>query len=188
MSLDADRPAASPSLAGLSGPLSESHWSADFVMQAIEVLPVELRDGRIISFRPDCADSLIVGWPAGARPEDVAASAMRQLGLDPLVLHSTSWRHGGGEVVLTYLAVIGPSGGPPAEWEAVPVERTELARGGATAPPPSIGVAQVLEHALRHLAWLLKDDAVVSAALPDWAGVLSTYEPEPFRALGEPGG
>jgi hypothetical protein len=164
------------------------HWSEDFVMQAIEVLPVELRAGRIVSLRPDCADSLVVGWPAGARPEDVAASALRQLGLDPLVLHSTSWRHGGGEVILTYLAVIGPSGDPPADWEAIPVERAGLARGDATAPPPSIAVAQVLEHALRHLAWLLKDDPVVAGGLAEWTGVLSVYEPEPFRALGESAG
>ena len=49
-----------------------------------------------------------------------------------------------------------------------------------------IGVAQVLEHAFRHLSWLVKDDAVVGEALADWVAFLNAYEPEPFRAFGPP--
>jgi hypothetical protein len=45
----------------------------------------------------------------------------------------------------------------------------------------------VLEHAFRHLAWLVKDDEAVRAALPDWVAFLDTYAPEPFRAFGPPG-
>jgi len=41
----------------------------------------------------------------------------------------------------------------------------------------------VLEHALRHLSWLAKDDPVVADELRDWAGVLGAYAPEPFRSL-----
>jgi hypothetical protein len=40
-----------------------------------------------------------------------------------------------------------------------------------------------LEHALRHLSWLVGDDPVVAEELRDWAGTLRSYEPEPFRAL-----
>ncbi|MSQ14700.1 MAG: hypothetical protein EXR50_02410 [Dehalococcoidia bacterium] len=170
----------------LPAPLSEVPWSEQFVMQAIEVLPVTLRDGQLSSLRPDCADSFIIGWPAGARPEEVAARAIAQLGMEPVVLHSTSWRHAGGEVVLTYLAVVSPIDGLPASWEASHVTHTELARGDATAPPPVIGVGQVLEHALRHLAWLMHDDEAIASALPDWAEVLAGYVPEPFRAFGGP--
>ena len=68
-------------------------------------------------------------------------------------------------------------------WDE-PVSRADLARGDAMAPPPEIGVSQVLEHALRHLSWLVKDDDAVRAALPDWVAFLGTYEPEPFRAFG----
>ena len=57
------------------------------------------------------------------------------------------------------------------------------ASGEATAPPESIDVEQVLEHALRHLSWLVGDDPVVAEELRDWAGTLRSYEPEPFRAL-----
>ena len=176
----------SQEIQGLPGPLSELPWSADFVMQAIEILPVMLRDGQIVSLRPDCAESFIVGWPAGARPEDVVAKAVESLGMKAMVLHSTSWRHTGQEVVLTYLVVVAPIVSLPTSWETAPVMHAELARGDATVPPPTIGVFQVLEHALRHLAWLVRDDPVIASALPDWPELLAGYVPEPFRALGGP--
>ncbi|MCH8870979.1 MAG: hypothetical protein IIC85_14790, partial [Chloroflexi bacterium] len=60
-------------------------------------------------------------------------------------------------------------------------------RGDATAPPTSIDIMQVQEHALRHLAWLRQDDPVIADLLDDWSDALSDYVPEPFRALGGPG-
>ena len=170
----------------MPGPLSEVLYSPDFVMQAIEILPVSLRHGRLWSLRPEHADSFVVGWPAGAKPEEVAERAMVQLGIEPTVLHSTSWRHALKEVVLTYIAVVPPGSGPPPSWQIVEVARSELARGDATAPPSSIGVMQVQEHALRHLAWLREDDPTISRLLEDWSDALSDYIPEPFRALGGP--
>jgi hypothetical protein len=42
-----------------------------------------------------------------------------------------------------------------------------------------------VEHGLRHLAWLAKDDPVVAAELPaGWQPILADYVPEPFRNLG----
>jgi len=69
-----------------------------------------------------------------------------------------------------------------------PVARSELARGDALAPPDDIGITQVIEHAFRHLAWLVVDDPAIAQALPDRTGSLATYEPEPFRAFGAPPG
>jgi hypothetical protein len=173
----------SAGIAGLPAPLSELPWSDQFVMQAIELLPVVLREGRLLALRPDCADSFVVGWPAGERAEVVAARALAGLGLEAVVLHSTSWRHDGAEVVLTYLAVVAPTAAAPSSWALAPVGRADLARGDATAPPSAIGAAQVLEHALRHLAWLIQDDAAIAAALPGWQTPLAPYVPEPFRAF-----
>ena len=73
---------------------------------------------------------------------------------------------------------------PPEFWVLTPVVRTELARGEATAPPTDIGVLQVLEHALRHVAWLAKDDPTIKSELADWSTALASYVPEPFRAFG----
>lgn len=69
--------------------------------------------------------------------------------------------------------------------ESAPVVRGELARSGATTAPPQIDIGQVLEHAVRHLAWLARDDEVVQAKLSEeWLGALAPYLPEPFRNLG----
>lgn len=171
---------------GMPAALSEVLWSPDFVMQSIEILPVLLRDSRIWSLCPEHADSFIVGWPAGAKPEEVAAKAMGQLGMEAVVLHSTSWRHAGKEVVLTYISVVPPDSVPPQSWRMALIARSELARGDATAPPSAIGVVQVQEHALRHLAWLRQDDPTIAGLLDDWSHALSAYIPEPFRAFGGP--
>ena len=56
----------------------------------------------------------------------------------------------------------------------MPVGRVDLARGGATTAPAAIGTAQVVEHGLRHLAWLAEDDPVVAARLDDpWRQALA---------------
>lgn len=151
---------------------------------AIEILIVALNDGDLVKLQPGQADSFIFPWFSGQRPEQTAAQAIELLGLQPLMLHSTSWRHRNDEVVLTYVTVVGPDDELPLFRRAAPVSRIELARGDAIAPPESIAIDQVLEHALRHLAWLFTDDAAVFQALSDWAEILQDYNPEPFRALG----
>ena len=68
---------------------------------------------------------------------------------------------------------------------SLPIARHELARGEATAAPREIATTQVIEHGLRHMAWLAKDDPAVAAELPDgWRNLLAEYVPEPFRNLG----
>ena len=84
--MQSDRP--SRDIDSMPGPLSEVLWSPDFVMQSIEILPVSLRQGLLWSLRPEHADSFVVGWPAGARPEEVAAQAMVYLGMEHNGLHS----------------------------------------------------------------------------------------------------
>jgi hypothetical protein len=104
-------------------------------MQSIEVLPVVLDGGAIMSLKPAHAGSFIIGWPAGAKPDRTAQDGLKRVGLTAHVLHSTSWRHAGNEVVLTYLAVLPPGYQLPESWEAVPVTHVEVARGGTTTPP-----------------------------------------------------
>lgn len=104
-----------------------------------------------------------------------------QLG-EPLVLHSTSWRRWRESVVLSFVAVVRPEQADG--HDSVAVERAALARGSEAAAPARVAFDQVLEHALRHLAWLVRDDPVVGAALdPAWPAALDAYVPEPFRAL-----
>ena len=165
-------------------PISSVPWSPDFVAQTLEVLPVGVRDGALFWMKPMHADSLRVGLPASAKPAEVVLDLLTWYPLAPIVVHSTSWRHEDGRIVLTYIAVVEPpSRLPPDSLLSLPVGRAELARGEAMSAPRSIGVDAVLEHALRHLSWLVRDDPAVMKALAGWQEVLAGLEPEPFRAL-----
>jgi len=116
-------------------------------------------------------------------PVAIVERIVRDVVGPPVLVHSTSWRRDGAAVVLSFVVVIAP--GLVGEMESAPIDRSELARSAATAAPESIEYGQVLEHGLRHLAWLVVDDAVVRHELSDgWPVALESYTPEPFRALG----
>jgi len=83
----------------------------------------------------------------------------------------------------TFVVVNGDGQAP--ELAGIPIGRAELARGGATKAAVAIAHQQVLEHGLRHLAWLARDDEVVRSVLSEeWRSALAGYVPEPFRHLG----
>lgn len=101
----------------------------------------------------------------------------------PLLVHSTSWRRGPGGVLLSFLVVVGED--QATDLTSVPIDRTDLARNTATEAASGVATSQVVEHALRHVAWLAQDDQAVKAALsPAWLAVLAGYVPEPFRHFG----
>jgi hypothetical protein len=115
-------------------------------------------------------------------PVEVVSRLARNLMGEPRLVHSTSWRRARGSVILTFVLVNGED--QAREQASVPITRVELARSAATSAPTSIGYQQVLEHGLRHLAWLVQDDTGVRLTLGDeWKKVLKDYVPEPFRRL-----
>lgn len=139
-------------------------------------------------------DGLRLGGPDGPRPWlieigvtdhplEVVDQIIRGTIGDPMIVHSTSWRRDHDAVILTFLVIIDASA-----VEAMPsrtVGRAALARSEATTAPREISTDAVLEHALRHLAWLVQDDPVVAAELTHgWRDALADYVPEPFRLLG----
>ena len=116
-------------------------------------------------------------------PVEAVTRVVRDVLGEPLLVHSTSWRRDRAALVLTFVVVIDEA--LVGAMDSVPLGRSDLARGGATAVPRDIGFEQVVEHGLRHMAWLAKDDPVVRAELPaDWHAILAGYVPEPFRNLG----
>jgi len=115
-------------------------------------------------------------------PVEVVRRLSHNLMGAPLLVHSTSWRRARGSVVLSFVVVNRDDQAP--ELRGIPIGRAELARSEATRPPVAIAYQQVLEHGLRHLAWLVKDDDAVRSALSEeWKRVLAGYVPEPFRHL-----
>jgi hypothetical protein len=170
--------------AKLPPPVSDTPWSAEFVMQSLEVLPIFERDGGLCWLQPQHAASLRVGARPGIAPGHLAMETLARYGLRPYLVHSTSWRQEGDRIILTYAATV-PEGDVMPDGPLLPrrVGHVELARGGVASAPPSIAVEQVVEHALRHLSWLVKDDPVVGDELSSWRSILGTYQPEPFRNL-----
>jgi len=115
-------------------------------------------------------------------PLEVVRRLAHDLMGEPLLVHSTSWRRARGSVVLSFVVVIGDD--QAAELAGIPIQRVDLARSEATRAPKSIQYQQVLEHGLRHLAWLAREDSVVGVTLShEWKGALASYVPEPFRHL-----
>jgi len=116
-------------------------------------------------------------------PMEVVHRLSRGLMGDPLLVHSTSWRRARGSVILSFV-VVNHDGQAP-ELAGIPIGRAQLARGGATQAAVSIAHQQVLEHGLRHLAWLARDDETVRSVLSEeWKSALAGYVVEPFRHLG----
>ena len=165
-------------------PVSSRPWSPDFVVQTLEVLPVSLTPAGLVWMKPVHAESLRIGLSPKTSPADAVLDVLQWYPLEPIVVHSTSWRHEDGRVILTYVAVVLPPQNLPTDsLLMLPVGRAELARGGAMTAPRTIGVEAVLEHALRHLSWLVKDDPAVMESLTSWKAALAEFQPEPFRAL-----
>jgi hypothetical protein len=168
----------------LEPPAAEPAWSEAVVAQTLEILFVSIGDHGPHLLRPTDADSLRLVWSPSSHPGDLVLAAAERHGLTPLVVHSTSWRYDDGQLILTYVAVVERPGEQRDDLVDEPIARTDLARGDALRAPTEIATAQVVEHALRHLSWLVRDDPAVGAALSRWRTVLDGYAPEAFRAFG----
>lgn len=143
---------------------------------------VRLRDGRLELTGPCGADA----WYIESHDEDDPMEIVKRLSTNlmgpPLLVHSTSWRRGQGGVLLSFLVILRED--QATDLAGVPISRAELARNSATEAAKGVASNQVVEHALRHMAWLAQDDASVKAALsPGWVAALAGYVPEPFRHL-----
>ena len=147
-----------------------------------EIMVLTLVGDDVMLTGPCGAAPWYVEVAQGADPMVVVAAITRANVGEPAVVHSTSWRQARGGVVLTFVAVMDQAA--IGALDRVAVRRAELVRGAATAAPGEIAAGPVIEHGLRHLAWLAKDDAVIAGALPaGWLAVLDDYVPEPFRHL-----
>jgi hypothetical protein len=156
-------------------------WDVGGPVQA-EVFVVWLNADRLELTGPCGAAPWIIQIGESDHPVATVDRIVRDVIGPPRLVHSTSWRRDRDAVILSFVVVIDPE--LRVEMESRPIGRAHLARSQATAAPATIGHAQVLEHGLRHLAWLAEDDPVVAAKLSDgWRTALASYVPEPFRSL-----
>ncbi len=127
-----------------------------------ELFVLRLRDGGLELVGPCGPQPWYIEVGADQDPVVEVNRLVRQNLGAPELVHSTSWRTARGGVVLSFVIVM-PDGFDPAQ-PGVPVARAELARSEATQAPDAIQATQVIEHGLRHLAWLEGDDPVVRGA------------------------
>lgn len=148
-----------------------------------EVFVIWLRDDHVELTGPCGAAPWLIEIGEAEHPVEVVDRVVRDAVGAPTLVHSTSWRRDHGGVILSFVVVIAPA--LVGAMDSAPIARAELARSDATSAPAEIASVQVVEHGLRHLAWLVRDDPVVASELePPWPDVLAAYVPEPFRALG----
>jgi hypothetical protein len=148
-----------------------------------EVFVVWLNDDHVELTGPCGAAPWIIELGESDHPVEVVDRVVRDVVGKPRLVHSTSWRRDRGAVILSFVVVIDRD--LVDGMETAPIGRAELARSEATAAPREIEHSQVVEHGLRHLAWLAREAAVVAAELPEqWHAALEGYLPEPFRSLG----
>jgi len=156
-------------------------WATEGPIQA-EVFVVRMHAGKPELAGPCGPDPWYIEIGKDDDPVEVVARLSRHLMGDPVLVHSTSWRRARDSVILSFVVLNREH--QASQLRGIPIVRAPLARGSAASAPVSIAYQQVLEHGLRHLAWLLKDDEVVHATLSDdWKKVLDGYVPEPFRHL-----
>jgi hypothetical protein len=150
----------------------------------LEILPVFLDEDGIFRLRPRDRESWRVPYAGSHAVTHVVADRLTAAGLTPALIHSTSWCQEQGAVLLTHLAVLRNPGAAPRCFERHRVTQRDLARGTAFCPPCLIEVEHVVEHAMRHLAWLNAEDEAVHTALGhEWQRALGRYRPEPFRTF-----
>ena len=156
-------------------------WGTEGPVQA-EVFVLRLRAGQLELTGPCGPEPWYIESHEDDDPMEVVTRLSTNLMGPPLLVHSTSWRRGHGGVLLSFVVVIGED--QAGDLAGVPVGRAELARNSPTSAARGVAAAQVIEHALRHMAWLVLDDETVRAQLsPAWKAALTGYVPEPFRHL-----
>jgi hypothetical protein len=148
-----------------------------------EVFVVWLNGDHLELTGPDGPIPWLIELGSADHPVAVVDRIVREVVGEPRLVHSTSWRRDRDAVILSFVVVIDQV--VVGEMTSAPIGRAGLARSEATAAPRDIAYQQVMEHGLRHLAWLVADDPVVAGELSgDWRRILAEYVPEPFRALG----
>ena len=156
-------------------------WAVEGPVQA-EVFVLRMRAGHPELAGPCGPDPWYIELGPEDDPVEVVHRLSRNLMGEPVLVHSTSWRRARGAVVLSFVVVNADDQAP--QLEGMPISRVDLARSAATSAAKSIAASQVLEHGLRHLAWLAREDQTVIGLLSqEWKQALAEYVPEPFRNI-----
>ncbi len=155
----------------------------------IEILPIFIDfDGQIKYIHPAKSPSLEIPFFASPHPNEQVEQRLNLMGLEPKMIHSTSWRFEKATLTITYIVILDAvdvkQSGHGLRIDLV--EPASIVHGSATRAPVDIPIKAVIFHALTHLSWLSLMDVHVQSNLSDqWKVHLRRYMPEAFRFLGE---
>src|SRR5262249_30214155 len=110
----------------------------------VEIWPLSVHDTTVYRWAT-APVRMPLDRPESGAERLLAVRVGRLCGREPRYLHSTSWRLSDSVVTLTYVAIVDAPPGDPTRW--VPVEPSAPSTG-------AVGEADVLHHALGHLAFL----------------------------------
>jgi hypothetical protein len=106
------------------------------------------------------------------------------------IVHSTSWRYNAAcdQIILTYLVVLPQNtwstAGAPPQVCFEPIGAIRMRHGQHHRAPEQLAPAEVLAHALDHLAALSSYDPAIQAVLePEWQAILRARCPQPAGCL-----
>jgi hypothetical protein len=156
--------------------------SAPSAAVAVETLLLGTHDGRL-TYRAARHDLV------GTEHPDTAARRLagfeNDSPTDGRILHSTSWRFAGGQIVLTYAALPDPH--PRGAVVVHPPAAPAHGAGPLAPSPPQVEQADIVAHACRHLAFLQHTDPVVattSRCQSELWRLLDAYRPGVAGRLG----
>jgi hypothetical protein len=152
----------------------------------VEVWPVAADQTGIWLVSGDDAWRPLISVTADTEPHAEIELILAEHGAlaDAQLIHSTSWRVDGPAVILTYIAVLSVIDLVRTRWpSALPISVSVAQAVGApltNAPnaAPTPRYIDVLKHAVRHLAFLLRNDATAATALTEpWPAHLAEIQP-----------
>jgi DNA-binding CsgD family transcriptional regulator len=139
-----------------------------------EAFVVWLNGHQLELARPRDAERWLIDVRAKDDPVELVNGNVRAVLGPPRLVHSTSWRREHGALILSFVVMVDSP--RVVDLCSDVIRRSKPARSGATPAPTEISPDQVLEHGLRHLAWLASDDPVVSSTLSvQWHRALATF-------------
>lgn len=150
----------------------------------LEIVPVSQRAGVIYWVRPLGPSLWQIDFTFEEDPCRQIINLLARYSCSPLIVHSTSWRYEANRMILTYLAALPATHALNEGWICQAADGDFLARGSALEPPAEVDMRAIVNHALRHLAWLALDDPSIGAALrTPWIRALEAFLPAPFVCL-----
>lgn len=161
-----------------------------FPITLIAQQPVLLREYYTQEYQPWMIHHQSTCHPNEVIIHHLTATFGDAIDMQRTIVHSTSWRYNTAcdQIILTYLVVLPQNtwstAGAPPQVCFEPIGAIRMRHGQHHRAPEQLAPAEVLAHALDHLAALSSYDPAIQAVLePEWQAILRARGPQPAGCL-----